>query len=191
MSNIKKTASLSDIKPFSAFMIDPMGITVSPDNPRTLQGEFFEKDQASSLENSIQGMTEVQIVHMPDQELQARWMAFEDESPQGLDPVLRDFLKANPRYMGQNSASRLGDEKATIRNWGQLSNLLVQFNRGTATTGLEGHWVAPERLVGIIVGHGPALALLDFAREKGLTVVDKSPYSSSQARRIETDEPGF
>jgi len=95
------------------------------------------------------------------------WLELKGKSPAGVDPVLGDFLRANPDYFDPNRAEGDG---ITLRQLGTLSDNLVSLNRDKPIIqqGLE--WVAPKLVLHNYLGEKIMNELIDFAKAKGLNV---------------------
>lgn len=166
--------TLDDIKPPSLFVISPHHLQSSPHNPRVVEGQLVDE-----APEAFTFAVHLQSTDLSDAEIFKIWVGFHDTMPSGVEPVIADFLRDNPRYLGQNVANALGSSKSTPRTWTSLSNLIQGLNSHVDVPGANGQWVAPERLVCGVVGQGPGLALLQYARDRGLEVLDTKPKRSS------------
>ncbi|MDT8924731.1 hypothetical protein RBE51_18215 [Pseudomonas taiwanensis] len=181
-----------DVKPLSQdFLIDIRDIKPCPEMPRVLEGELVGKN---SLDSLLPGLSHLFALHNPVVEeihLTDHWFRHHNDTPEGLEPVIADFLKEHPRYLGTNVAGALGESRACPRAWSQLSNEIHKLNRDQAVVAANGTWIAPERLLSALVGRDPAIALLDYAKSRGLNVLNQIPGISKDLKAIAPDEPGL
>ena len=188
--HFKKT--VHDVKPLSQdFLIDIRDVTPCPTNPRVLEGEVVGKNSLDSLLPGIGHLFElhnpvIEVKHLTD-----HWFKYHNDSPEGLEPVIADFLKENPRYLGTNVAGALGESKACPRAWSRLSDEIHKLNKDQPVTAANGSWIAPERLLSVFVGRDPAIALLDFAKSQGLKVLNHIPGVDKDRKAIAPEEPGL
>lgn len=164
------TSTMDDIKPPSLFVFSPHHLTASPFNVRASEGVLVD-EPAEPFSFAVNIATPV----YSDAEIFKMWLGFHETMPSGVEPVISDFLRDNPRYLGQNAADTLGGSKSTPRTWTSLSDLIQDLNGHVGVTGANGQWVAPSRLVCLVVGREPGLALLQYAKDKGLEVLDAKP----------------
>ncbi|AXH59922.1 hypothetical protein [Pseudomonas amygdali] len=166
--------TLNDIKPPSLFVVSPHHLEAGAYQPRTIEGELVSEESAP-LSFEVPGQAEV----LSDAEIFRMWIGYHDTMPSGAEPVISDFLRDNPRYLGQNKANTLGGSKSTPRTWTSLCHLIQRLNSHVTVPGANGQWVAPERLVCQVVGAIPGLALLQYAKDKGLKVLSEKPKSAA------------
>lgn len=166
--------TLDDLKPPSLFVISPHYLRASTHSPRVVDGQLVD-----DTPNAFAFAAQLQSPDLSDDEIFRIWVGFHDTMPSGVEPVIADFLRDNPRYLGQNVTNGLGASKSTPRTWTSLSNLIQGLNSHVEVPGANGQWVAPECLVCGVVGQGPGLALLKYARDRGLEVLDTKPKNSS------------
>jgi len=174
--------TLNDIKPPSLFVVSPQHLKDAAYQPRTIEGELVS-DAPAPLSFEVPRQAEV----LSDGEIFRMWVGYHDTMPSGAEPVISDFLRDNPRYLGQNKANILGDAKSTPRTWTSLCHLIQGMNSHVTVPGANGQWIAPERLVCQVVGTIPGLALLQYAKGKGLNVLNEKPKVSAPELSAQSD----
>lgn len=95
------------------------------------------------------------------------WLELKDKSPAGVDPILGDFLRANPDYFDPNKAEGDG---VTLRQLGILSDNLTRLNRDKPMIQQGSEWVAPKLVLHNYLGEKIMNELIDFAKAKGVNV---------------------
>lgn len=95
------------------------------------------------------------------------WLELKDKSPAGVDPVLGDFLRANPDYFDPN---RVEGEGITLRQLGILSDNLTRLNMDKSMIQQGSEWIAPKIVLHNYLGEKVMNELIDFAKEKGLNI---------------------
>lgn len=95
------------------------------------------------------------------------WLELKGKSAAGVDPVLGDFLRANPDYFDPNRAEGDG---ITLRQLGALSDNLKSLNRDKPIIQQGSEWVAPKLVLHNYLGEKIMNELIDFAKAKGLNV---------------------
>lgn len=168
--------TLNDIKPPSLFVVSPHHLEAGAFQLRTIEGELVS-EAPEPLSFEVPGQAEV----LSDAEIFRMWVGYHDTMPSGAEPVISDFLRDNPRYLGQNKANTLGGAKSTPRTWTSLCHLIQGLNSHVTVPGANGQWIAPERLVCQVVGTAPGLALLQYAKDKGLNVLNEKPKGVAPA----------
>lgn len=167
--------TLNDIKPPSLLVVSPY-LEAGAYQSRIIEGELVSEAPAT-LSFEVPGQSEV----LSDAEIFRMWVGYHDTMPSGAEPVISDFLRDNPRYLGQNKANTLGGAKSTPRTWTSLCHLIQGLNSHVTVPGANGQWIAPERLVCQVVGTAPGLALLQYAKDKGLNVLNEKPKGVAPA----------
>ncbi|WP_274644882.1 hypothetical protein [Pseudomonas serbica] len=95
------------------------------------------------------------------------WLELKDKSPAGVDPVLGDFLRANPAYFDPN---RSEGEGVTLRQLGVLSDNLTRLNMDKPMIQQGSEWIAPKLVLHNYLGEKIMNELIDFAKAKGINV---------------------
>jgi hypothetical protein len=142
--------------------IDPKSIAPNPFNPRavsirTLEGQLVDDRPQSLFSNHLE-------MKAPTLE---EWLEVMEKSPKGIDPVLIDFLRANPKYF---DPAGYEDEAITPRKLNMLSESLQSANSSLTHVEKGKPWFVPPLVVEGVVGKEMTGALIAFAQELGLNV---------------------
>lgn len=141
--------------------IDPKNITPNPFNQRAV--EFPSPD--ALLDVSPDALPSSPFAATPP--TVEEWLSFMEWTSRGIDPVLRDFLRENPKFF---DPAGYEDEAISPRKLNLLSETLRASN-GTLSNVEKGKpWVVPQMVAEGIVGREMTGALIAFAEERGLKV---------------------
>jgi hypothetical protein len=96
------------------------------------------------------------------------WIGFKENSAEGLDPVLRDFLRVNPHYFDPTTAEREG---ITLRELGGVSDFLRRCNPDKPTVQNGSDWVLNKLILDAYLSPKVANELIGFAKDQGINVI--------------------
>lgn len=142
--------------------IDPKSITPNPFNPRAISIRTLEGQLVDDRPNAMTSA----YVEMKPPTLE-EWLEVMEKSPKGIDPVLIDFLRANPQYF---DPAGYEDEAITPRKLNMLSETLQNANSTLTHVEKGKPWFVPPLVAEGVVGKEMTGALIAFAQELGLNV---------------------
>lgn len=114
------------------------------------------------------------------------WLGLMEKTPKGIDPVLSDFLRGNPKFF---DAVGYEDEVITPRKLNLLSQTLREANNTFTHVEKGKVWFMAPVVAECIVGKEMTEALITFAQERGLNV-QRGTSHSLQATNPSPDELG-
>lgn len=173
------------------YLIEPRSIPTTLLKKEIAGGEFLGKSLGDLLPATLVRLFENHSTSLTQQQALAYWESLQDQVPRGIDPVVRDFLKAHPDCLGLHIDRTLGTKSASPAAWLRLSEMLHPLNQGQSVTGISGYWVAPEGLLTKIIGQELTARLISFARESGLSILNAAPKPSTTTLHLDTDAPGL
>lgn len=142
--------------------IDPKSISANPFNPRavsvrTLEGQLVDDSPKASFSDHV----EMKAPTLDE------WLEVMQRSPKGIEPVLVDFLRENPKYF---DPAGYEDEAISPRKLNMLSETLQTANSTLTHVEKGKPWFVPPLVVEAVVGKEMTGALITFAQELGLNV---------------------
>ena len=164
----------------------PVETPQAPAQSRVVEGVLVN-DQSKTVPSDLLGYPTLDVEN---------WLAFMDSSPAGFDPVLRDFLKANPASISIDGttdihADRIGQSEggprvgvANARAWTKLSDVAKSANAGSSHAEAGKDWALPLHVAEAVVGSDLANSIINFAKDLGINVVTevgakRQPISSA------------
>lgn len=160
-SFIGKDDALKSIEPLVMDFLRPTDLSIY--RP-VIEGELAEEnDPYRHLPKSLAAAFEPVVIKVSLED----WLELKDKSPAGVDPVLGDFLRANPDYFDPAKAEGDG---ITLRQLGLASDSLTRFNRTKPMIMQGSDWVAPKAILDSFLTPEIADELISFAKSKGINV---------------------